>query len=277
MIVETNHTIFVLEFLCVYYIKERYTERDHHNKKSTTVDVDLFFPEVRPFSGLFLLCSAERPLYMLGVEDKFVRCAHPQRFELELLEDAFSGTLERSKNLYKAMAESDLEKIFSSEKIKDQELGWIAENCRVGDLFYLDRLAYSHVGVYLGGDTLIHIAVATFSGVKTADLTGRTMENQLSGRMFQFSSFEAFCGTTEEHPKYEIVRKRMWFCPFSRQEIVEEALRMSERHVVYDVHSNNCEHMAVELVTGRNYSTQAGLLSFIAKPIISTGLYNVSW
>lgn len=52
---------------------------------------------------------------------------------------------------------------------------------------------------------------------------------------------------------------------------------MSKRHVVYDIHSSNCEHMAIELVTGRNYSTQSGILSLLAKPIVLTGLYKASW
>lgn len=45
----------------------------------------------------------------------------------------------------------------------DKGLEWIAENCKVGDLLYLNRGAYDHVGVYLGGDTLVHVAMVPFS------------------------------------------------------------------------------------------------------------------
>lgn len=95
--------------------------------------------------------------------------------------------------------------------------------------------------------------------------------------MFQFASFEDFCGFESDKPVYEITVRRLWFRPFTKEQIVEEAIRMSSWHIEYDVHSNNCEHIAFELVTGRNYSTQAGLLSFLAKPIVQSGLYHASW
>jgi hypothetical protein len=52
---------------------------------------------------------------------------------------------------------------------------------------------------------------------------------------------------------------------------------MRELYVTYDPHSRNCEHLAVELMTGKPYSSQAGLLSFLIKPIVKAGIYNISW
>lgn len=71
----------------------------------------------------------------------------------------------------------------------------------MGDLFYLNRGAYDHVGVYLGGDMLIHVTAPTVNGVNSSTTKEIDIGSQLSGKMFQFSSFQGFCGT-EENPKY---------------------------------------------------------------------------
>lgn len=48
---------------------------------------------------------------------------------------------------------------------------------------------------------LIHVTAPTVNGVNSSTTKEIDIGSQLSGKMFQFSSFQGFCGT-EENPKY---------------------------------------------------------------------------
>lgn len=74
------------------------------------------------------------------------------------MSDIFSKDLLRSRSIYKDTPLGDLDKIFTQITIKDQDVDWIKDNLKVGDILYVDRKVYYHVGVFLGGDLLIHVS-----------------------------------------------------------------------------------------------------------------------
>lgn len=99
---------------------------------------------------------------MHGLEDKCALLTNKLERIGEVLQDIFSLSLPRSRNLYIDTPRSDLDKLFVQIKVKDQDVEWVQANLKVGDILYVDRKVYYHVGVYLGGDLLIHVSMDHF-------------------------------------------------------------------------------------------------------------------
>ncbi|QUM76490.1 lecithin retinol acyltransferase family protein [Moritella sp. 24] len=101
---------------------------------------------------------------------------------------------------------------------------------RIGDHLLVSRKVYTHHGIYVGNNQVIH-----YSGLADGLQSGPVLKTSLTD----------FTGG-------EVLHKREYQNPsYSRSQIVNRAeSRLGE--LLYNVHSNNCEHFCCWTVTGKH-------------------------
>lgn len=110
---------------------------------------------------------------------------------------------------------------------------------RFGSVLRVKRSwGYYHVGVYLGGHTVIHIH------------SDKVQANQRQ-KIFVIDTISNFAGKDHEIQEFQFL-----IPTYSKKELYDKALEMSKKKYLYSVAKNNCEHLAFELVTGMKHSFQ---------------------
>ena len=136
-------------------------------------------------------------------------------------------------------------------------------NLEYGDIIGVKRFLYSHYGVYVGDEMVIHYSGESgdFKGIKTVRYG--TMNDFLGGKK---EFFELVFHKTHLKPRkekrYETQSEEYFL--YSPEETVERAKsRLGETK--YNLALNNCEHFAIWCKTGvsESYQVKAVLKNFV--------------
>ena len=128
------------------------------------------------------------------------------------------------------------------------------KDLQAGDIIGVKRFLYSHYGVYIGENSVIHYSGdgGDFKGRKTVRYG--TMEEFLDGKK---EFFELVFPETHEKPEKEVRYETQGenYHLYSPEETVERAKsRLGEDK--YNLALNNCEHFAIWCKTGISESYQ---------------------
>lgn len=128
------------------------------------------------------------------------------------------------------------------------------KDLQAGDIIGVKRFLYSHYGVYVGDNKVIHYsgAESDFSGKKTVRYG--TMDEFLSGQKEFFELvFPDIHKRPEKEARYET--QSLKYHLYSPEETVKRAeSRLGEDK--YNLALNNCEHFAIWCKTGISESYQ---------------------
>ncbi|MEZ9302485.1 hypothetical protein BCT86_01485 [Vibrio breoganii] len=112
---------------------------------------------------------------------------------------------------------------------------------RIGDHLFVSRKVYTHHGIYVGDDQVVH-----YSGLGDGLQSGPVSKTTLR----DFSGGEVIHRREYKNPRY------------SKPQIVGRVeSRLGE--LLYNVHSNNCEHFCCWAVTGEHKSKQVEVVEII--------------
>lgn len=137
------------------------------------------------------------------------------------------------------------------------------KDLEAGDIIGIKRFMYSHYGVYVGENKVIHYAGKNgdFKGIKK--IRYGTMEEFLNGKNEFFELvFKNACEEPEKEKRYET--QSLECILYSPEETVERAKsRLGETK--YNLALNNCEHFAIWCKTGisKSYQVRAVLKNFV--------------
>ncbi len=168
-----------------------------------------------------------------------------------------------ARNLEAAITSKTFFRHFTTEIMHKRKDWRDLDACKLSELFscgsvlLVKRKSYMgllyHASVYLGCDLVIHVHVGKDSGYK--------------GKIFQFAQFKDFMKPSDE----VIDEYRFDLRPYDKNELIARATEMNEKEYVYNLRSNNCEHLAFELAVGIHTSTQMEcLLKWVVAGILSS-------
>lgn len=133
-----------------------------------------------------------------------------------------------------------------------------------GDLVEFNRGPYSHWGVYIGNEEIVHLSGDENDGINGQ--VGLTHFFTISGVRFNKAKVvkENFWKVTADSKAKKNNGKDRKCTPLSPDEVVEKALSMMGE-IGYNVLWNNCEHFAAFCRYGQKWSEQADkFLSWVA-------------
>ena len=212
----------LLVFNRIFY----YLENFHNSGETRATDLRPHYPNHKAF-----YCFIQNPK-----DKKWSLVQKKEDIDFSLIDDLAEKDWE---NVFKPKLFYDIFATPIIHKKKWKEIGpdELNQIISFGSILRVTRRSgvYLHAAVYLGWDLVIHVSI---------DKTNPS-------EIFSFDSFENFVGDDTEVEELRFVALK-----YNRDELYARAVKMNKDILVYKVLTNNCEHLATELVTGIKHSPQ---------------------